>query len=268
MPKLRRPRIGSVAAGISLALGLTVGALIIRAQQQGPRSPIAWEVHDPNRQLPPVVTPGPAPAEPAAPPSDAVILFGGQPNDLAKWSSAGSPEDLQTWKIENGILVAGKKYIRTKDAFGDCQLHIEWMAPTPPKGDSQARGNSGVFLMGRYEIQVLDCYNNKTYADGMAGSIYGQYPPLVNACRPPGEWQTYDIIFRRPRFSADGKLETPARATIFHNGVLVQNAQEMTGPTAHKARPEYKRHEDKLPIAIQDHGNPVKFRNIWIRPLE
>lgn len=264
MSKPRRSTMGALAAFLALGLGLTAGVLILRAQQ-GPQ----FEIHDMNRPQPPIVTPAAPPDQPIAPPSDAIVLFGGKADDLAgNWVSVESPEMLQTWKIENGILVAGKKYIRTKDAFGDCQLHIEWMAPTPPKGDGQSRGNSGVFLMGKYEIQVLDCYQNKTYADGMAASIYGQYPPLVNACLPPGQWQTYDIIFRRPRFSADGKLEKPARATVLHNGVLVQDAQEMTGPTAHKNRPPYAKHEDRLPLSIQDHGNPVKFRNIWVRPLE
>ena len=158
--------------------------------------------------------------------------------------------------------------IRTVKGFGDCQLHVEWMAPSPAKGTDQDRGNSGVFLMGLYEVQILDCFENKTYADGMTAAIYGQHPPLVNACRPPGEWQTYDIVFHRPRFDKDGQVVTPARMTVFHNGLLVHDNDILTGPTAHKARPPYKMHADKLPISLQDHGHPVRFRSIWLRELE
>ena len=174
------------------------------------------------------------------------------------------------WKVEGGYLevVAKTGAIRTRQEFGDCQLHVEWASPAMVVGVSQERGNSGVFLMDIYEVQVLDCYNNKTYADGSTASLYGQYPPLVNACRKPGEWQTYDIIFHRPRFDAAGKTVSPARFTVLHNGVLVQDNVELTGPTAHKARPPYKAHADKLPLSLQDHGNPVRFRNIWLRPLE
>jgi hypothetical protein len=165
-------------------------------------------------------------------------------------------------------VVAKTGSIRTKTGFGDCQLHVEWAAPTLVSGEGQGRGNSGVFLMDTYEVQVLDSYNNVTYADGMAASVYGQYPPLVNACRKPGEWQIYDIIFHRPRYDAGGKLLAPARMTVLHNGVLVHDNVELTGPTAHKARPPYKVHPDKLPLSLQDHGNPVRYRNIWLRPLE
>jgi hypothetical protein len=152
-------------------------------------------------------------------------------------------------------------------AFGDVQLHIEWATPSPARGSGQARGNSGVFLMGRYEVQVLDSYQNRTYPDGQAAAIYGQYPPLVNASRPPGEWQTYDIVFRRPRFDANGALVSPARMTVFHNGVLVQDDVELTGPSGHQSRPPYERHADRLPIRLQDHGDPVRFRYIWVREL-
>ncbi|OGD19035.1 MAG: hypothetical protein A2W03_06415 [Candidatus Aminicenantes bacterium RBG_16_63_16] len=224
-----------------------------------------WAVHDETRPLPPVVDPGPA-GPPASAPSDAIVLFDGQ--DLSAWQNAkGEPAK---WKIEGGYMevVAKTGAIRTKQGFGDCQLHVEWAAPAVVAGEGQGRGNSGVFLMDIYEIQVLDCYNNKTYADGSAASLYGQYPPLVNACRKPGEWQSYDIVFHRPRFDAAGKLATPARFTVLHNGVLVQDNVELTGPTAHKARPPYKAHADKLPISLQDHGNPVRYRNIWLRPLE
>jgi hypothetical protein len=199
-------------------------------------------------------------------PSDAVVLFGGQ--DLSLWEDAkGEPAK---WKVEAGYVevVAKTGSVRTKQGFGDCQLHVEWAAPAVVSGEGQERGNSGVFLMDTYEIQVLDSYDNRTYADGQAAAIYGQYPPLVNASRKPGEWQAFDVIFRRPRFEADGKLVEPARMTVFHNGVLVHDNDELTGPTAHKARPTYKVHADKLPLSLQDHGNPVRYRNIWLRELE
>src|SRR5262249_19770213 len=162
----------------------------------------------------------------------------------------------------------GAGAILTKDEFGDCQLHVEWAAPDPPKGRDQGRGNSGVMLFGRYEIQVLDSFENLTYADGQAAAVYGQYPPLVNASRPPGQWQSYDIVFHGPRFGKDEKLLQPARLTMFHNGVLVQNNVELSGPTGHRVRPPYKAHAAKLPLFLQDHGNPVRFRNIWIRQLK
>jgi len=223
-----------------------------------------WAIHDESRPLPPAVNPGPA--GPTAPvPADAIVLFAGK--DLSAWvNGKGEPAK---WKMENGFMeaVKGTGSIQTKQGFGDCQLHVEWATPSEAVGTSQGRGNSGVFLMNTYEVQVLDGFENVTYADGMAASIYGQYPPLVNACREPGEWQTYDIVFHAPRFDAAGKLLQPARLTVFHNGILVQDNEELTGPTAHKARPPYAAHADKLPISLQDHGNPTRFRNIWIRPL-
>ena len=225
----------------------------------------SWPVHDPNRPQPPVVTPGPA-GPPAAPPSDAVVLFDGR--DLSAWRDAkGGPAG---WKVENGYMEVAAKAgsIKTARGFGDCQLHVEWMAPTPPSGEGQGRGNSGVFLMDTYEVQILDCYGNQTYADGMTAALYGQHPPLVNACRKPGEWQTFDIVFHRPRFGKNGTLESPARMTVFHNGILVHEAAELTGPTAHKARPPYAAHADRLPVSLQDHGNPTRFRAIWLRELE
>jgi hypothetical protein len=158
--------------------------------------------------------------------------------------------------------------ISTREAFGDCQLHVEFAEPSPPSGESQGRGNSGVFLMGLYEIQVLDSYQNKTYADGQASAVYGQYPPLVNASRPPAQWQMYDIVFHGPRFGKAGELLHPARVTVLHNGALVQDNVELTGPTAQGERPPYKVHAEKLPLSLQDHHNPVRFRNIWIRELK
>jgi len=164
-------------------------------------------------------------------------------------------------------VVPGAGGIRTRAAFGDVQLHVEWMAPAPPRGAGQDRGNSGVFLMERYEVQVLDSWNNETYADGQAAALYGQYPPLVNASRPPSEWQSYDIVFRAPRFEGERLLE-PARVTVFHDGVVVHHAREFLGATRHREVATYEPHAAELPLALQDHGDPVRFRNIWIRRLE
>jgi hypothetical protein len=227
-----------------------------------------WKIHDLNRPVPPVIDPGTSSTqtEPGRPPSDATVLFDGK--DLSKWQQDDG--SAAKWKVEDGYFEVVPKTgeLRTKEAFGDCQLHVEFREPTPPHGESQERGNSGVFLMGLYEVQVLDSYENKTYADGQAAAIYGQYPPQVNASRPPGEWQWYDIVFHGPRFDASGKVLRKARFTVFHNGVLVQDNVEPTGPTAHGQRPPYKPTPDKLPLALQDHGNPVRYRNIWIRELK
>jgi len=226
-----------------------------------------WKIHDLNRPVPAVIDPGTASTQDKAgrPPSDAVVLFDGK--DLSHWvSKEGKPAQ---WKVENGYMevVAKTGNISTADAFGDCQLHVEFAEPSPGVGESQERGNSGVFLMSLYEIQVLDSYENKTYADGQASAVYGQYPPQVNASRPPAQWQTYDIVFHRPRFTSAGQLTHPARVTVLHNGVLVQDNVELTGPTAHGERPPYKAGPDRLPLQLQDHGNPVRYRNIWIREL-
>lgn len=227
-----------------------------------------WLGHDRERPQPPVITPGTASTQdqPGAVPSDAVVLFDGK--DVSPWVAMdGSPTK---WIVKDGALecVPGSGYVRTLQSFGDCQLHLEWAAPTPVQGSSQGRGNSGVFFgFNRYEIQVLDSYENKTYADGSAASIYGQYPPLVNASRPPGQWQTYDMIWTAPRFDAEGKLVSKAYVTVIHNGILVQNNVEFTGPDPWIGRPPYVAHPDRLPIAFQDHGNPVRFRNIWVREL-
>jgi hypothetical protein len=174
------------------------------------------------------------------------------------------------WKVENGeqVIAPGTGGLQTKDRFGDCQIHLEFASPVPPRGNDQGRGNSGVLIMGQYEIQVLDCYDNPTYADGHAAAIYGQYPPLVNASRPPGQWQTYDIIFTAPRFKADGTVETPAYSTILHNGVLVHNHTAHIGAMAFRQVGRYHKHPEKLPILLQDHGNPVRFRNIWVREVK
>lgn len=243
---------------------LAITCLAFEASYAQANRPEQWKIHDVDRPQPAVVDPG-TPGKPRRPPSDAIVLFDGK--DLSKWRGANGA--AAKWRVANGYMeiVKGAGGISTRQGFGDCQLHVEWRAPVPPKGESQERGNSGVFLMGMYELQVLDSYNNKTYPDGQAAAIYGQYPPLVNASRPPGQWQTYDIIFRRPRFDASGKLVQPARMTALHNGALVQDNVELTGPTAHKVRPPYKQHADKLPVSLQDHGDPVRYRNIWLREL-
>ena len=225
----------------------------------------AYRVHDKERPQPPVVAPGTASTqkEPGTAPADAVILFDG--TDLSKWTGKG---DKANWKVENGYMevVPGAGGITTREHFGDCQLHVEWAAPARVKGTGQGNGNSGVFPMGRYEIQILDSYQSITYADGLAGGIYGQFPPLVNACRKPGEWQTYDIVWRAPRFDGE-KLQEPARLTLFHNGVLVHHDQELVGPTTHRNVLPYKAHAEVGPLALQDHGHLVRFRNIWCRPV-
>lgn len=228
-----------------------------------PRLPDGFRVHDAERPRPAVVTPAPAGA-PVPAPSDAVVLFDGTNLDAFRSGDAAAK-----WEVRDGaMIVNGTGDIETKATFGDCQLHVEWASPSEVKGDSQGRGNSGVFLFGRYEIQVLDSYENPSYADGQAAALYGQKPPLVNACRKPGEWQTYDILFRAPRFAADGTVTAPARVTVLHNGVLVQADEAMLGATGHRALAKYEAHGDRGHIRLQDHGNPVRFRNLWIRPLQ
>ncbi|MEQ1831326.1 MAG: DUF1080 domain-containing protein [Pirellula sp.] len=193
-------------------------------------------------------------------PSDAVVLFDGK--DTSKWNNA------ESWRVEDGVMICGKKQIVSKAEFGDCQVHIEWSAPVPASGSGQGRGNSGVFLMGKYELQVLDSFDNVTYFDGQAGSIYKQTPPAVNAMRKPGEWNSYDILWTCPRFKEDGSLASPAYITALHNGVLILNHFALLGDTPFNRPPQYKAHSAKGPIAIQDHGNPVRFRNIWVREFK
>lgn len=220
--------------------------------------PRLTEVWEPEPQ---VVTPG----KDHAPPSDAIVLFDG--SSLANFESVNGGE--AKWEVSNGYMtvVKGTGAIKTKESFGDVQLHIEWSAPTEIEGDGQGRGNSGIFLMSKYELQVLDSYNNRTYSNGQAASMYKQHIPLVNAMRPPGEWQVYDVVFMAPSFNDDGTVRHPATITVFHNGVLVQNHKELIGPTQFDKLPRYEAHEEKLPIILQDHSNPVKYRNIWIRNL-
>jgi len=223
-----------------------------------------WHIHDGRRPQPRIVNPGPAPASPSPVPADAIALLGGG-DDLGAWRMAdGSPA---TWAMKNGIVETGKGMIYTRAEFTDFQLHVEFATPSKVIGDGQGRGNSGVYLLGKFEIQVLDSYQNPTYPDGQAAAMYGQHPPLVNASRPPGEWQTYDIVFTAPRFARDGTLEKPAVVTVLHNGILVQNAMAFWGPTEHKKIDPYTVDTVKGPIALQDHGNPVRYRNVWIRKL-
>jgi prepilin-type processing-associated H-X9-DG protein len=225
-----------------------------------------WAVHDGNRPQPKVVTPGTfsSPEQPGKPPSDAIILFDG--TDLSNWESGdGTPAK---WLVKDGYMQVAPSTgeIRTKEKFGDCQLHIEWAAPSKVQGDSQGRGNSGIFLMGIVEIQVLDSYNNITYADGHASSVYGVSPPMANALRPPGEFQVYDIVFRRPLFK-EGKMVDPGHVTVFVNGVLTQDAFPLEGATGHMGRSKPGPFPEKGPLSLQDHGNPMRFRNVWYRPL-
>ncbi|HEX9001158.1 MAG TPA: DUF1080 domain-containing protein [Blastocatellia bacterium] len=215
------------------------------------------------KKEPAVIMPG---AKPGDPPSDATILFDGK--NLSAWKSLRDGGDAK-WLVQDGYIQVQPRTgdIVTKEQWGDCQLHIEWATPAEVKGDSQGRGNSGVFLMGRYEVQVLDSYQNPTYFHGQAGSVYKQHAPLVNVSRKPGEWQTYDIIFSAPVFDEIGNVSKRARVTVLHNGVLVQNNVEIYGETWHDRSPAYIPHGPTGPIKLQDHGNPMRFRNIWIRPL-
>jgi hypothetical protein len=229
---------------------------------------LPYHVHDPNRPHPPVVTPG---TQPGDPPSDAIVLFDGK--DLSKWTGhastitragGGTPE----WKVENGSMevVPNTGDLATKDRFGDCQLHVEWASPTEVRGNSQGRGNSGVLLMGRYEIQVLDSYNNPTYADGQAGAIYGQWPPMANPTRKPGEWQSYDILFEAPKFEGE-KLIAPAYFTVFLNGVVLHNHRASMGPMVYRQVAHYSPQPAEDSLVLQNHNNKVRYRNIWIRRL-
>jgi hypothetical protein len=227
-----------------------------------------WKVHDINRPRPRHVMPG---ARPGDPPADAIVLFNGK--DLSQWQNRRKARDgggfsEARWKLGDGFfeVVGGTGDLVTKEKFGDIQLHLEWAAPADVRGRSQLRGNSGVLLMERYEIQVLDGWDNPTYADGGPGSIYGQWPPFVSPVRKPGEWQVYDIVFEAPRFE-NGRLVKPANATVFLNGVVLHHKQDFIGPMAHRIVRQYEPHADKEPLGLQDHGDPVRFRNIWVRPL-
>jgi Domain of Unknown Function (DUF1080) len=215
-----------------------------------------WHVHDPARPQPPLVTPGNSFSQQAAAPGDATVLFDGK--DLSAWRDKKTGGDAQ-WKIEEGVMVSAKGDVQTAQKFGDVQLHLEFKEPTPPKESGQGTGNSGIYFMGLYEIQILDCYGNKTYADGSVGGLYGQHPALATPVHPPGEWQTYDCIFTAPRFAADGKLISPAYLTA------ILNHQAFRGATNWRVPGNYSAHAAELPLALQYHNNSVSFRNIWVR---
>ena len=224
---------------------------------------VPGQVPNPTKE-PAVVTPG---ATPGAPPSDAIVLFDGK--DLSQWVSQSAAGGPAPWVVADGVATVkpGSGGIQTKQAFGGCQLHIEFATPSVVEGNSQGRGNSGVFLMNNYELQILDSYQNPTYFHGQAGAIYKQHAPLVNASRKPGEWQAYDVVFHAPKFDADGKLIQRATFTVFHNGVLIQDHVIVMGVTSHDKPPYYEAHAAKMPLSLQDHHNPMRFRNIWIREL-
>jgi len=229
--------------------------LVLNIHGQKPEETEDWS------RKPEVVTPGKG----MLPPSDAIVLYGGA-GDLDLWES--EREGPAKWIAGDELTVAARTGgIKTKRSFGDMQVHVEWRSPAEVKGDGQGRGNSGFFLMGKYEVQVLDSYNNPTYYNGQAGSIYKQTIPLVNACLPPGEWQTYDIIFKAPVFNEEGSKKSSAYVTVIHNGVLIQNHVEILGTTEYIGAPKNNAHPAKLPISLQDHGNPVSYRNIWVREL-
>ncbi|MEK6797015.1 MAG: DUF1080 domain-containing protein [Spirochaetota bacterium] len=226
-----------------------------------------WHVHDGERPQPKVVDPGNiSTTPPVQPPADAIVLFDGSSFDA--WASVKTGGAVG-WKMNGdgtGEVVKGTGDIQTKKHFGDIQLHVEWSAPTVIEGEGQGRGNSGVFLMGMYEVQVLDCWQNPTYPDGTTAAMYGQYPPMVNACCRPGEWHRYDIIWQCPHFHGD-RCVTPARITVLHNGIVVHHARELQGPTQHRQIASYEKHAATGPVKLQDHNNPVRFRNIWVREL-
>jgi hypothetical protein len=264
---------------INCAVAISTAALRTFAAEGYTDTPMQpngkWHIHDPNRPKPPVVTPGKF-SDMATPPSDAVVLFDGK--DFSKWigdkDPKKNPDGEVKWKLENGYMeTTSTGVIRTKDEFGDFQMHLEFATPKEITGKDgkilkgQGRGNNGINIHGRYEIQVLDSYQNETYADGQASAIYGQQPPRFNASRPPGEWQTYDIFFEGPKFDEKGELKSKAYITVLHNGVLVHHRQEILGRTNHKEIGNYRNAREKGPIQLYEHGNPVRFRNIWIRPL-
>jgi hypothetical protein len=259
--------VSQFGATVILLTGALLGQQANLGYSDTPMQPNGrWHIHDGTRPQPRIVTPGDAVNMRAAPaPQDATVLIGAGDDRRAWQMMDGSPV---TWAMSNGVLQTGKGFIRTRAEFRDFQLHVEFATPREVKGDGQGRGNSGVFLLGKFEIQVLDSYQNPTYPDGQASAMYGQYPPLVNASRPPGEWQAYDVVFTAPRFSAAQTLDKPAVVTVFHNGIVVHNATPFWGPTAHRKIEPYLPDTATGPIALQDHGNPVRYRNIWIRAVK
>lgn len=269
MPATTRRDVLAVAAAVGVLAAPVAGSTPRAGEEAALPPPAATEVWQP---VPPKVD---APASGA--PSDATVLFAGADTDA--WEHVGASEDTDTrktqdsrpvrWKVVDGALVVtpGSGDIRTREAFGDVQLHLEFRTLAQPTGQGQGASNSGVFLMERYELQVLDSYRNATYVNGQAASVYKQYPPLVNASRAPGEWQTYDVLFLAPRFAADGRVLAPARMTVLHNGVLVQHDVALRGATVYQGQPEYDAHAAQLPLRLQDHGDAVAFRNIWVRAI-
>ena len=241
----------------SLVFALVTLIMSTAASQTKP-NPKDTEVWEPE---PKVVTPGKNPSDP---PSDAIVLFDGK--HLDNW--LGKDGEKPQWTVANGAMTVAKGTgdIKTRQKFGDIQLHIEWRTPARVEGEGQGRGNSGIFFCEKYELQVLDSYNNRTYSNGQAGSIYKQTMPLVNASRPPGEWQSYDVVFIAPRFKQDGTVETPGRITVFHNGVLIHHYTEIQGTTEYTGKPKIAAH-GKGSLRLQDHGNPTSFRNIWVREI-
>lgn len=224
-----------------------------------------WKAHDKTRPQPKIVDPGQASPSGSAP-SDAIVLFDGK--DLSNWTGPNGKKPK--WVVKDGVMecAKGSGFVYSKEKFSDCQLHVEWASPANVKGNGQGRGNSGVFLPGGYEVQVLDSFENETYPDGGAASIYGQYPPMVNASRGPGQWQTYDIILRMAKFDANRKLVSPAMITVLHNGVVVQHGTKPFGPTSWVLHKDENANNTEGAIGLQDHGNPVRYRNIWIRKLD
>jgi hypothetical protein len=266
---MREEAVKRIAWGAAIAVAMAAGGPAAAQEKPGfkdtPMLPGGkWQVHDSDRPYPTVVTPA---AVPGAPPSDAVVLFDGK--SLDAWQAPATP-----WIVKDGAVTAAPRAegspenaLVSKASFGDVQLHLEFRSPNPPTKTSQDRGNSGIWFMQRYEIQILDGYQNPTYADGTVGAIYAWKPPLVNPSRKPGEWQQYDVVFERPHFGPDGKLLRPAYVTAFLNGVLVQNRQPWLGSTIWRKVAKYEAHGDSAPIQLQDHNSPVSFRNIWVRPL-
>jgi hypothetical protein len=274
-----------LAITVALPTAAAVGGALVHTQQSGPAAApqaaqprsdlgftdtpmlpgLPYHVHDPARPHPPVVTPG---AKPGDAPSDAIVLFGG--SDLSKWAHRNADGTLAAakWIVRDGYFEVAPKTapLVTRESFGDVQLHLEWTPPAVVSGNSQGRGNSGVFLMGLYEVQVLDSYANPTYADGQAAALYGQWPPLANAARPPGKWQTYDVVFEAPRFEGNN-LVSPAYMTVFWNGVAVHNRKALLGATVYREVARYTPHAAELPLMLQDHDNPVRYRNVWVRRL-
>lgn len=255
---------GAVLLGLVMAAVAAAGQQAPTGYDDTPMQPNGrWHIHDGKRPPPAVVTPGAFTVSPA--PKDATVLLGAGA-DRGAWQMMDGA--AVTWPMADGVLSTGKGMIRTRAEFTDYQLHVEFATPKEVKGSSQERGNSGVYLNGTFEIQVLDSFQNMTYPDGQAAAMYGQFPPMVNASRPPGEWQAYDIVFTAPRFSAGAKLDKPAIVTVLHNGIVVHNATPFWGPTQHKRIDPYMPANARGPIALQDHGNPVRYRNIWIWPLK